>query len=102
MMSSKKHLLLLVLSIALVVFVAPFASNSPDGLEWVAQMKGFIHRRKENPTYWNFSPMKDYSISVVSNEAFSTILSGVFGVIATIGCSILIFRRLQRPDDQKK
>ena len=66
------------LLIALVVVLfSPFASGSPDGLEWVAESKNFLDKG-ENPLY---EILPDYTIPFVENEALTTVLAGMVGVL---------------------
>lgn len=63
----------------LVVAFAPLASAHPDGLERVAENQGFARQAKE-PL---LCVLPDYVFPGVAGEAFSTVLSGVVGVVAT-------------------
>lgn len=78
---------------ALLALFSPLASGSPDGLERVAEDQGFLGRAAE-PLY-NLLP--DYSIPGVSNEALSTILAGLVGVVIVValgyGIAVLLRRR---------
>jgi len=67
----------MLVSIALVLFLSPFASSFPDGLEKVAESLKFV----EKETSLIKSPLPDYSVPFIKNETFSTILSGVVGVL---------------------
>lgn len=70
------------LIIALVVTLfSPLASPSPDGLERVAEEKGFIDKGL-SPSY-EFLP--DYTIPFIQNEALTTILAGAVGVLIVFG-----------------
>ncbi len=73
------------ISIILAFFLSPFASSSPDGLERVAEDKGFIHKAEEKVVL--NSPIPDYSIPAVKNEILSTSLSGLIGTIITLSVS---------------
>lgn len=55
---------------------SPFASPYPDGLERVAEDKGFIDKAVVRIS----SPFADYLIPGVENEALATALAGVIGV----------------------
>lgn len=83
------------LLIAVLLAVAsPLASAYPDGLEWVAEQKGFLETARE-PLY-NIIP--DYVLPGVSNEALATILAGIIGVLIVFGASLAIayLRRARR------
>ncbi len=66
----------LVIAISLAV-LAPLASAQPDGLEWVAEQRGFLDLA-QNPVY-NVIP--DYIFPGVSNEALATIIAGIIGAL---------------------
>ncbi len=65
-----------VFTIIIAVFISPFASASPDGLERVALDLGFMELEKE-PLYEIFP---DYSLTFVSVEYVSTAISGLMGL----------------------
>lgn len=73
-------IVMLAVSLAIAGGVSWFASSHPDGLEKVAEDKGFIDRAKE-PSY---SVMPDYTVpgltGFLSNGA-----AGVIGVLAVFG-----------------
>ena len=71
----------LVISWVLAVFLSPFASQLPDGLEKVADNLGFIHKGRE--TQLIRGPVADYTMSGVASETISTSLAGIAGVIIT-------------------
>ncbi len=67
-------------SLFLAVFISPFASSSPDGLEKVAAEKGFMeHAEAEGVTAWEASPIPDYAMPGVKNEKAATALAGLIG-----------------------
>jgi cobalt/nickel transport protein len=80
----------LLIAVSLAVFIAPFASKSPDGLEKVAGDKGFLEKGE---TAVVSSPLADYSILGIKNKKLSTALSGVIGVIIIFG-AVSFFGRL--------
>ncbi len=71
---------IILLSIAIAVFAAFFASANPDGLEKVAESLGFIGRGVPRE-----SVMTDYAVPGVKNEGISTSLAGIFGIFITLG-----------------
>ena len=83
----------LLVAVLLAVFVAPWASSSPDGLEKVAGNKGFLNKAEEEKPAWEHSPMKDYAVPGVNSEKASTGISGFVGVLITavvmIGVALL-------------
>lgn len=85
-----------------VVLLSPWASRSPDGLEWVAEVKGFFQEADPAPA-WNHAPMPDYAVPAMEHEAGSTMVSGVVGVLLVMGLSGLMMKwcsRRQRPASQ--
>ena len=79
-MKSKWWLISLVICLA-VASLAPLASSSPDGLERVAEDKGFIDLGQEAP----FQIIADYVFPGIENEALATILAGLIGTLILFG-----------------
>ena len=79
-MKSKWWLIGLVICLAVASF-APLASSSPDGLERVAEDRGFIGLAVEAP----FQIIADYVFPGIENEALATILAGLIGTITLFG-----------------
>jgi hypothetical protein len=80
----------LALSLALAFFVSPFASSSPDGLEKVAEDKGFLVNVEKAEPSWKSSPMPDYTMPGVENEAFSTGLAGIIGTVSVFVVGLVL------------
>src|SRR5665647_3663251 len=80
----------LLVAVLLGVFLSPFASSSPDGLDKTAQDKGFAKKAEETKPAWDHAPLKDYSVSSVKNEKASTGLSGLIGVLITLAVAVLL------------
>ncbi|MBU0670754.1 PDGLE domain-containing protein [Patescibacteria group bacterium] len=74
---NKKYFLILLFSFVAAGFFSFFASSSPDGLEKVAEDKGFIETALEYPFH---TLMPDYTFPV-ENEFISTSLAGIIGTI---------------------
>ena len=79
-MKSRWWLISLVVCLAVASF-APLASASPDGLERVAEDKGFIDLAQEAP----FQVIADYVFPGIENEALATILAGIIGTLILFG-----------------
>lgn len=79
-----------VVAVLLAVFLSPFASSSPDGLEKVAEDKGFLKVAEETDPAWSHSPWADYQVGAVKNEKVSTGISGLIGVLITIVVAVLV------------
>lgn len=70
------------LGLALALAIAsPLASSHPDGLEWVAEQKGFLGSA-QGPLY---QIVPDYVLPGVSNQALATILAGILGTLLVFG-----------------
>ncbi|MFO7292451.1 MAG: energy-coupling factor ABC transporter permease [Acidimicrobiia bacterium] len=82
----------LAVAVALVVFVAPFASPHPDGLETVAEQTGFASAAQEHPIG---GPLADYQVAGVESETVGTIVSGIIGTVIAfaIGLGIVAVSR---------
>jgi cobalt/nickel transport protein len=79
-LSKRSYVVLLLagLGIALLVTLfSPLASSKPDGLERVAEDQAFIDKGKDAP----YQVIADYAFPWDHNEALSTILAGVVGVL---------------------
>lgn len=74
----------LIVAAVLAIFISPFASSSPDGLEKVAEDKGFLRAAEEADTAWDHSPVPDYAMPGVNNEKVATGLAGIIGVLLTV------------------
>ncbi|MEK6726195.1 MAG: energy-coupling factor ABC transporter permease [Deltaproteobacteria bacterium] len=83
--------ILLAVSMSVAVFIAPFASEFPDGLEKVAESLGFLERGTSKVT----SPLPDYQIPGLSG-GISTSMVGVVGVLATFGLAYMIIKIMHR------
>lgn len=84
------------ITLLLALFLAPFASSSPDGLEKVAQMKGFAEKG-EGLKSWRFAPLPDYALPWVKNKKIATAVSGLAGALAIFFISWGIGRLFKKP-----
>jgi cobalt/nickel transport system permease protein len=86
----------LLVALALVI-LSPLASSHPDGLEWVAEQKGFLDTA-QGPLY---EIIPDYLIPGISNEAVATILAGIIGMVlvfaVAMGIANLRKKRVANP-----
>lgn len=75
-MKSKWWLISFLVCLA-VACISPLASSSPDGLERVAEDRGFIELGQEAP----YQVIADYVFPGIANEALATILAGIVGTL---------------------
>lgn len=73
----------LVLALLLAI-LSPLASAYPDGLEWVAEQKGFLDAAQE-PLY---EIIPDYVFPGIPNEALATIIAGIVGTLIVFGVAL--------------
>ena len=88
----------LLVALLLVVFVAPRASSSPDGLEKVAADKGID--RDVLPHATAESPLADYGVEGVDHAALGTVVAGTIGVALTflVMAGLMWLVRRRRPN----
>ena len=80
----------LLISLGVGIFVSPFASEHPDGLEYVAEQKGFAREGEQVLA----APLPDYQFRWVSSSTASTAIAGGIGTIIVFGLSLLLGRTL--------
>lgn len=85
-----------VIAVILAV-LSPLASSHPDGLEWVAEQKGFLETAKDAL----YSIIPDYTMPGISNPALATIIAGILGVIIVFGVAYGIARAERRTTAQE-
>jgi hypothetical protein len=81
-----------ILILALLVLVVPFASTLPDGLEKVAETLGFQYRA--NVQYQFAAPLKDYAFPLTMSPALASITAGLAGALIVFGLSLILVRLL--------
>lgn len=92
----KFALLGLGVSLLLAIFISPFASSSPDGLEKVAEDHGFLGKAEDRAPAWNHSPVPDYTVPGVQSESTATGLAGLVGTLAVFGAALAIGLMIRR------
>jgi cobalt/nickel transport system permease protein len=86
----------LLASFGLALFVAPFASDLPDGLERAAAMLGFEGRAAEEPTV--ASPLPGYAVPGWESAVTSTAIAGCVGtLLAFVLAFVLALALAPRP-----
>ena len=83
----------LLVAVGLALVVSGFASSSPDGLERVAEDKGFLETARDH--LFADGPLADYTVKGVGNERLSTGLAGLIGVLVTFGLGLAVFALLR-------
>jgi len=77
----------------LITLFSPFASSHPDGLERVAEDKGFSGLADSPP----YELISDYVFPWVDNEDLATVLSGIVGVLIVAAVVFAVGFLLSRP-----
>jgi len=70
----------------LMTFLSPLAASAPDGLERVAEDKGFMEKARAAL----FEVFPDYIVPGIQNEALATILSGIIGTLILFGLGYVL------------
>jgi cobalt/nickel transport system permease protein len=73
----------LLLALALAI-LSPLASSHPDGLEWVAEQKGFLDTAQGSL----YQIIPDYVFPGVPNQILATIIAGIIGTLIVFGVVI--------------
>jgi cobalt/nickel transport protein len=81
----------LVASLGLAIFVAPFASPWPDGLEAVAAKLGFEEHAREPLLP---APIPDYEMPGIKSPAVAVAVAGAVGTGVVFGLALLLSRAL--------
>jgi cobalt/nickel transport protein len=68
------------LAALVALFLSPFASSWPDGLERVAEDTGFLQKAEEVEPLVS-SPLPDYVFPGLTNEKVATSLAGIIGTL---------------------
>jgi cobalt/nickel transport system permease protein len=83
------------LSVGLMVLLAPFASSAPDGLEHVAERFGFAGlAATAHP-----APLPDYTVAALASASpwLATVLAGAVGTLVAFGVAWFVARALATP-----
>ena len=90
----------LLVTIGLALFVSPFASSSPDGLNKVAIDKGFDEQEEAHTL--DDSPLAGYTVKGVDGERVRKGVSGLIGVLITFGVGLALFGALRSFRDRNE
>lgn len=90
--------LALAVAVGLGSFASPYASSSPDGLEKVAETKGFLDSGRLHGIQ-DSSPVPDYAFPGVDDPRLATALAGFVGtlLVAAVGSATFFLARRRRP-----
>ena len=75
-----------------VTLVSPLASAWPDGLERMAEDRGFIENAQDAP----YEIIPNYVFPGIGNEAGATILAGIVGTLVVFGLAYGLGALLRR------
>ena len=101
-MRTRTLVLVGVVAALLIAGVASYyASSHPDGLEYVAEQAGFADSAEDSATA--DSPLADYQVRGVENDAVSGALAGIAGALLVLtlvaGLTYLVRRRGSATDE---
>ena len=82
-MNKKEILFGLMAALFLALVLSPFASPWPDGLEKVAEDKGFLEKGDVDPVLP--SPISDYAWPGLKSEKLATSVAGLVGTLFVFG-----------------
>ena len=86
-----------IVAVVLAVALAPFASSSPDGLQKVAEDKGFAGQARLHAAQQRGSPIPGYAFPGVADPRLATALAGLAGTLGVLaagyGAGLVIRRR---------
>lgn len=85
----------LAVAVGLAFAVSPYASANPDGLEKVADRKGFLEEGRL-ASIQDDSPIPDYAFPGIENERLATGVAGFAGTLGVFAIALAIewiFRR---------
>ncbi len=85
------------ITLGLVLFVLPFASRWPDGLEKVAAAVGFDAKAVGVPLV--SSPLAGYRVPGIGSLSAATALAGIVGAVLVFTISFVLAKALHRKSD---
>ena len=88
-----------VVSLAVALFLSPFASTAPDGLDKTSEKLGFADRAAQTP---HAPPAPDYRLPGIASAKLATSTAGVAGTIAVAVLTLLLGRVIfPKPADEQ-
>ncbi len=85
-------------ALLLAIAVSPFATSWLDGLERVAEDKGFLERGEGEPLVT--SPVPDYAFPGVASEGWATAAAGAIGTLLTFAVAFGLAAALRKRRDK--
>ena len=79
-----------------LLFILPFSSSLPDGLERVAHDLGFVANSEQSVLLG--SPLSGYHFPGIKNEVAGGVLAGILGTLLMFGigcCLALLLRKIK-------
>ncbi|MBI5021019.1 MAG: energy-coupling factor ABC transporter permease [Ignavibacteriales bacterium] len=89
---STKLIYVSIIVIGIMIFITPFITELPDGLEKVASVLGFDHKAIEQPIL--NAPFPDYQLGIFSSPALATIAAGFIGITIVFILSFILSKAL--------
>lgn len=93
-MSKREVLIGLGCALLVALILSPLASLKPDGLERVAENKGFLEKGEGQPILP--SPIPNYTFPGIHNEKVATAVAGVAGTLVVFGLGYGLAKVLKR------
>lgn len=87
---------MLVICLIIGGVISLFASKSPDGLERVAEDKGFVEEAEEN----KFEILPDYTVPKIESDILSAFFAGIIGVLVLFFAVYTLGRVLRRKNEE--
>lgn len=101
MQKRKKEIVIgIFLALIIVIFLAPLASSSPDGLERVAEDLAFLEKADGKEVI--SSPLPDYEVPGLENKVLAGILAGITGIILTFALMIIFAKLIANSKKNKQ
>jgi cobalt/nickel transport system permease protein len=91
-------IMMALIAVLVIVLLAPFASGSPDGLEWVAETAGFAESAQDAP----YSLLPDYTVPFAGESPITTILAGLIGVVVVAVVLMSLVRGVKTENGKQK
>ncbi len=79
----------LIVALLFAVVVSQFASDDPDGLEYVAEQQGFLDTAEDHTL--GDAPLADYGANLGGSDRMNTAIAGIAGVAVTLAAGWGLF-----------